>query len=51
MSELMGCMKKMTDSFVKQSKAVAESKTDFSNQERYDYSNRRYKYRGRGRGF
>ena len=51
MSELMGCVKKMTDSFEKQNKAVAESKTDVSNQEHYDYSNRRYNYRGRGRGF
>ena len=51
MSELMGCIKKITDSFEKQSKAVARLKTDFSNQERYNYSNRRYNYRGRGRGF
>lgn len=51
MSELMGCMKKMTDNFEKQSKVVAESKTDFSNQEQSTYSSRGHNYRGYGRGY
>ena len=45
MAELMGCMKKMTESFEKQSKAVAEVK-----QEQSDYVNRYNGYCGRGRG-
>ena len=51
MTELMGCMKKMTESIEKQSKAVAEMKESRSYQEHYDYGNKgNYGYRGRFRG-
>ena len=51
MTELMGCMKKNTESIEKQSKAVAEMKESRSYQEHYDYGNKcNYGYRGRFRG-
>ena len=51
MAELMGCMKKMTESIEKQSKAVAEMKESRSYQEHYDYGNKgNYGYCGRFRG-